>query len=163
MNKSNKSNKSSNSEDNDNNKIKEIAQQKGLEVQFLEEVVKYVKIDDIIRQETTEYKNKLKHLKEQKESLEKNLIVYLELQKQNCVNFKGGNLITSERKSVGAVKPIYIKESVFEEIEKTQLITDEQEKKQFIDDVIELIQNKRPVKIKKTLKRKFEKQPKVKK
>jgi hypothetical protein len=130
---------------------------------FLEKIIKYVKIDNLIRKETVEYKERVNTLKEDKQELENYILRYLEDKKEDIVFIEGSGKLTkyeSIRKS-GLNKDI-IKQSICDQIKKEKLMTDDNKIKELAELTYEVMENKREKKVKTTLKRTFNKEKKEK-
>jgi hypothetical protein len=162
-------NSSNNSSDNDlENKIKRVAEGRNLEVEFLEKVSKYVKITDILEKKQEEQKEQLKNIKEQlkvvketKTELETYILEYLDKKNEKFINIEGKcELIKTERITQGIVKEENIKDSVKEKMDKEKILNDSNQQREFIDDLLNIINNKREKKIKIFLKKKSVKTPK---
>jgi hypothetical protein len=145
-------------------KIKNAAEKKVLGNEFLEKVVKYIKTDDIIKEKNAEHSKEIKVIKETKNELEKYILKYLESKNQDYIMIPGKcELIKNETVTKGVVNDAIIIDSLQEEIKNNNYITDTNEQQKFINDILTLIDFKRPKKVKTVLKRKAEKKPKIKK
>jgi len=137
------------SKDNDN-KISNI---------FKEKVINYIKIDDLIRKKQEE----IKELKDKKEECEEYILKYLDKSDAGFVNVPGGKLIKNQSETKGTLKVETIKESIIEGIKKEKLTNSEEVNKKLIEDIIEIMEEKRGKVNRVNLKRTFERTPKPKK
>lgn len=138
--------------------VSKIAEQKYIEREFLDKVIKYIKIDDLVRKKMEEHKEEIKVLKTDKQELEGYIIQYLQKMEEQFININGsGKLIKNESITKGALKVDTIKESLIENIQKENLITDNDKQNEFIANILNLIDTKRPRKTRTYLKRTFEK------
>jgi len=133
-----------------------VSNNKKIQNKFLENVIKYLQTDDIIRKKTSEYKDNIKILKESKEDLEDYVIRYLEKEDEDYIDIKGkGKLIKKKTVTKGAIKIENVKESIYEELTQKKLVEEDEEMISLIDNILEKIDKKRPVKEKTVLKRTF--------
>jgi hypothetical protein len=140
--------------------ISKNAEKKFLNKEFLDKVIKFLRTDDLIRKKVLEHKEELKVLKDDKLELEQYIIKSLGDMEENFVDIKGnGKLVKDEKITKGTVKLDNIKESIIDSIRKEKLIEDAEKQQQFIDEVLGVIDAKRPRKVKTTLKRTFERKP----
>ena len=80
---------------------------------FYETVIKYLKIDDLIREKQTEYREELKTLKDDKNLLEDFIIRYLDKIDENFINIEGkGKLIKNKSSNKVAIKADLIKKGI---------------------------------------------------
>ena len=80
--------------------------------QFKENVIKFVRMDDLIRQKMEE----IKELKDQKKPFEEFILGYLEKKDSPFVNIKSGKLIKNKSETKAPLKLDIIKESIVEGI-----------------------------------------------
>ena len=98
---------------------------------FLEKIVKYMKTDDLIRKETLDYKEKLNTLKEQKEELETYILRYLDTVEEDQINIDGnGKLAKCESVRKSGINKDIIKESIYEQLKKENIVKDEKKLKE---------------------------------
>lgn len=136
--------------------IQRKAKQTFIETDFLEKVIRYVKTDNLIRKEAAEYKEKMATLKDEKQELENFIIRYLDIQENNVININGSGKLTkyeSVRKS-GINKEI-IQQSIYDQIKKDKVLTDETKIKELVNAMYEAMEGKREKKVKTVLKRTF--------
>lgn len=121
--------------------------------EFKQSVVKYIKIDDMIRQRQED----IKELKDQKKPFEEFILRYLDKAEQNMVEFQGSKLRKNQSETKMPLKIDIIKDAIFEGIKKEQDKPDEAKCKELVDQICELMENKRPTKVRVNLKRTFNK------
>jgi hypothetical protein len=130
---------------------------------FFEKIIKYIKFDDLIRKETVEYREKVNSLKEQKLELETFILRYLDTIEQDTINIGGDNKITKyESVRTCALNEEIIKNCIFEQLKKENIVKDENKCKELVENTFNLMQNKREKKSKICLKRTIAKPKKVK-
>jgi len=119
-----------------------------------DKVIKYMKIDDLIKQKQDEHKKEIKQMKEGKESLEKFLIEYLDKINEECINVgKKASLIKTESKRSAPIKVEDISTSLIDGFKKFEIYDDEEQIERVVKDFIATIEAKREVKTRKYLKR----------
>ena len=136
--------------------------------QFKEKVMKFVKVDNLLREKTKKVKKLLdeiveleqlkddvKELKEQRKPLEEFILDYLDKNNATHVNLKDGKLTMSKTKSNSDLKLDLIKESINEGINQKNLTTPQD----ITEKIIELIDAKRTIKT--SLRRSFTKADKT--
>lgn len=128
------------------------------ESEFKENVVKFVKMDDLIRQKMEE----LKELKDQKKPYEEYILGYLEKKDAPFVNIKTGKLIKNKSETKSPLKLEIIKESIVEGIKGENNIGAINDIKcnDISDKIIELMNSKRGKNSRTNLKRTFLKKKK---
>lgn len=151
-------------EDVEDKEIKKKAKENFLQNDFYEKVIKYVKTDNLIRKETTEFREKINTLKEEKQDLENFILRYLEFQEENVININGSGKLTkyeSVRKK-GINKDI-IQQAICDQIKKEKLVTDDNKVKELAEATYNIMEGKREKTVKTVLKRTFikEKKPKA--
>jgi hypothetical protein len=146
----------------DSKEVKQIDEKKAfMKKDFLEKIVKYMKTDDLIRKETLDYKEKLNTLKEQKEELETYILRYLEAVEEDQINIDGnGKLAKCESVRKSGINKDIIKESIYEQLKKENIIKDEKKIKELADLTYDTMEKKREVKKKVYLKRTMERKKK---
>lgn len=131
---------------------------------IVDEIVRYVKLDDIIRKKQKEFRDELQVIKVQKKDLEANIITHLERAGEDYFTFGTGKLIRAESRTKGAIKPDFIKNSVIDCIKRDNLIEDEQKCIELVNNILTSVDRYRPVNnkvyIKRTNARKTERKPK---
>ena len=125
-----------------------------IENEFKESVVKYIHIDDLIRQEMAEHREKLINLKTMREDLEGYIIKYLDAYEEERVNL-GDNQHLTKTQSVrkACINKQLIQDSIFEQLKKEKMIKDEHAGKLLAEKTYELIESKREQKVRTYLKR----------
>lgn len=140
-------------ETNDDNIDKE-AETEYIQTVVLDRVVKYIKIDDIIKQKQQEHKKEMKTIKDHKDKLEQFLIEYLDKIDQEYIQVGDkGTLTKTESRSKSSIKIEDISVSLIEGFKKYNIYEDITEIKRVVEDFIESIENKREVKVRKYIKR----------
>lgn len=131
---------------------------KKIEDAFIDKVIKYIGTDNLIRDETKEFKEKMITLKKEKQQLEKYIITYLENKHEEQINIDNNcklTLVESSRKM--AVNKNIIQNSIVEQLKKCNLIQNDDECQEFIESVYDTMEDKRETKIRTYLKRTFSK------
>lgn len=121
---------------------------------FREKIIKFIKLDDLIREETIAYKEKIETLKLQKEEVSGYILRHLEDvgEKEIDLQTKGKiSKYTSTRKS-GLNKDI-IQQSIYEKLKNDKLVKTDEEGKLLAQATYDIMEGKREVKTKVTLKR----------
>ncbi len=172
----NKSSKSSKSNSSDSSKISSVKdsenissqlnskkstkkdKEKNISNDFKEKIMHFIKIDDLIRKKQEE----IKDLKEQKEGAEEFILKFLDKNDANFVNVPGGKLIKNQSETKAPLKIEIIKEAIVEGIKKEKLTDTEELNKKLLDDIIDIMENKRGKVNRVNLKRTFERAKKVK-
>lgn len=123
-------------------------------------IKKFITMDEMIKNVDREYREKVKPMKESKQNLEEVIIEYLEKKGKDVINLGKKEKLTkvvSESKS--AIKLENISDGLREGFEERKLIKDKNkdELNAIIADFLERIDNKREIKIKKSIKRSVDK------
>lgn len=138
--------------------ISKYAEKKALQNEFYEKVIKFVETDDLIRNETAVYREKMRTLKEDKKDLEQHILISLDRLDEEFVSIRGkGKLIKSQSITKGALKKELIEEAFNEGAKENGIFQNDDKKKFFIDKVIGLIDEKRPTKVRTYIRRTREK------
>lgn len=138
----------------DGDDIDEEAQVEYVQTVVLDRVVKYIKIDDIIKKKQQEHKKEMKSIKDHKDKLEQFLIDYLDKIDQEYIQVGDkGTLTKTETRTKAAPKMEDISVSLIEGFKKYEIYDDDAEIKRVVEDFIETIEEKREVKVRKYLKR----------
>jgi uncharacterized protein YjhX (UPF0386 family) len=130
---------------------------------FREKIIKFIKLDDLIREETIAYKEKMETLKSQKEEVSGYILRHLEDvgEKEIDLETKGKiSKYTSTRKS-GLNKDI-IQQSIYEKLKNDKLVKTDDEGRMLAQATYEIMEGKREVKTKVTLKRTIKREKKQK-
>jgi hypothetical protein len=132
---------------------------KNLSNGFKEKIINYIKVDDLIRKKMDE----VKELKDKKEECEEYILKFLDKSDATFVNIPGGKLIRNQSETKGTLKAETIKESIIEGIKKEKIANSEAENKKLIEDIMEIMEEKRGKVNRINLKRTFERSSKPKK
>lgn len=134
-----------------------------LEESFKEKVIKYIKIDDLMRKETIDYREKMNTLKEEKEELQTYMLRYLDTMEQETVNIAGtGKLSKCESIRKGTINKDLIKQAICEQLKKDKIVKDDKTGKELAENTYNLMESKREIKKKVYIKRTFERPKKEK-
>ena len=148
---------SSYDEDYDNMTSDEISQKgkdKFFKTELMEKIIKYIKIDDSIKDKQKELREQTKCLKTQKNDMEKYILSYLENIDEDYVNIDGTAKLTKTiTTSKGIIKPDNIKISLLEGLKKQNVHIDDKKITALLENVIECIDKNRPVKTRTYIKR----------
>ena len=148
---------SSYDEDYDNmtsDQISQKGQDKFFKSELMEKIVKYIKIDDSIKEKQRELREQTKCLKTQKSDMEKYILSYLENINEDYVNIQGTAKLTKTTSiSKGAIKPDNIKVSVIDGLKQQKINLDEKKINEVLESVMECIDKNRPTKTKTYIKR----------
>lgn len=131
---------------------------------FKEKIIKFIHLDDLIREETMAFKEKMETLKTQKEDMSQYILRHLEdVGEQEIDLSKKGKIsrYTSTRKS-GLNKDI-IQQSIYEKLKHDKLVKTDEEGKLLAQATYDIMEGKREIKTKVTLKRVIKKEKKEKK
>ena len=132
--------------------ISQKGKEKFFKTELMEKIIKYIKIDDSIKEKQKEIREQMKVMKTQKESMEKYIITYLESINEEFVNITGTAKLTKTiTNTKGAINYDNIKLSVVDTLKKQNI--DEDKIKGLIEDVINNVEKNRPVKTKTYIKR----------
>lgn len=143
--------------------ISKNAAKKFLTNEFVDKITRYLATDDLIIKKNKEHNEEIKVLKNDKLELENYILKSLKDMEEEYVNIRGkGQLTRVDKVTKGTVKVTNIKESIEEGIKKENLIEDPEKQMEFINEVLGMIDARRPKKIKTSLKRTFERKPRKK-
>lgn len=132
--------------------ISQKGKEKFFKTELMEKIIKYIKIDDSIKEKQKEIREQMKVMKTQKESMEKYIISYLESINEEFVNITGtAKLTKTVTNTKGAINYDNIKLSVIDTLKKQNI--EEDKIKGLIDDVINNVDKNRPVKTRTYIKR----------
>lgn len=149
--------------DNDND-YEDGGEEKLIKNKFLENVVKYLKTDDLLKKKQKEHKEELQTLKDDKNELEGFILRYLDRKGENYVEIKGnGKLIKNKSETKSAIKAENIREGILDGLKAEKLIEKEEETLEIINKIMDIIDNKRTVTTRTYLKRTKEQKKKGKK
>jgi len=137
-----------------NDEISQRAHNKFFKTELMEKIIKYIKIDDSIKEKQKEIRDQVKCLKTQKTDMEKYIISYLENINEEFVNIEGTAKLTKTTTiKKGAIKSDMIKTSVVEGIRKQNIQIDSKKIDDLLENVLEFVDKNRPVKTKTYIKR----------
>jgi hypothetical protein len=148
---------SSYDEDYDNmtsDQISQRGQEKFFKSELMEKIIKYIKIDDSIKEKQRELREQTKCLKTQKSDMEKYILSYLENINEDYVNIQGTAKLTRTTSiSKGAIKPDNIKVSIIDGLKQQKINLDEKKINEVLENVMDSIDKNRPTKTKTYIKR----------
>jgi len=107
--------------------------------EFQENVIKFVKIDDLIRKKTEE----ISDLKKQKKQTEEFILTYLEKNDETTIDITNGKLIKSKSETKTALTQDIIENALKDKISDPMVISD----------IIKMMNEKRPLKVHTNIKR----------
>ena len=147
----------------DDDNISQKAKEHYFKTELLEKIVKYIKIDNKIKELQKEVRDQVKSMKTQREEMETYILGYLDTIKEDVVNITGeGKLTKKVSTTKGAIKVDNIKTSITDELTRSNLI--EREKiTSVLDSIMDTIEKNRPVKSRTYIKRTQERTKKSKK
>lgn len=138
----------------ENSSIEKEAETEYIQTVVLDRVVKYIKIDDIIKQKQQEHKKEMKTIKDHKDKLEQFLIDYLDKIDQEYIQVGDkGTLTKTESRTKSSIKMEDISISLIEGFKKHKIYDDIADIKRIVEDFVETIENRRDVRVRKYLKR----------
>lgn len=147
----------------ENSSIEKEAEAEYIQTVVLDRVVKYIKIDDIIKQKQQEHKKEMKTIKDHKDKLEQFLIDYLDKIDQEYIQVGDkGTLTKTESRTKSSIKMEDISISLIEGFKKHKIYNDIADIKRVVEDFVETIENRRDVRVRKYLKRTKAKKTKTK-
>jgi hypothetical protein len=133
---SNDSDAISDIEDEEISKLSQEVEQNVISNDFKEKIIKYIKIDDLIRIKQEE----IKELKSQKEPCETYILRYLDTMEQTFVDIQGkGKLIKNQSESKAPLKLDMIKDAIKEGISNEKLVADDVKCAQILDNICYLM------------------------
>jgi hypothetical protein len=146
----------------DHDEISKTAEEHYFKTELVEKIVKYIGIDNKIKDLQKEVREQVKTMKTQREEMEKYILSYLDNIKEDYVSITGeGKLTKTVSTTKGAIKIDLIKNSVTDELIKSNLV--EREKiTTLLDSIVENIDKNRPTKSRTYIKRSIEKEKKSK-
>lgn len=134
--------------------ISQRAQDKYFKTELMEKIIKYIKIDDSIKEKQKEIRQQVKCLKTQKADMEKYIITYLESINQEFVNIEGAAKLTKTVSTTrGAIKEDNIKTSLVDGIKKQNINLDSKKVDELLESVMEFVEKNRPTKTRTYIKR----------
>jgi hypothetical protein len=150
--------------DEEESKISKEAHKNFMTNEVREKIIAFIKLDDAIRKKNEE----LKELKDKKKPCEEQILRFLENIESGSdegkhINVPGGKLIKNKSETKEALKIDVIKEAIIESMKKENLVTDDIRCKEILEGMIDLMDKKRPTKVRTNIKRTFERQKQPKK
>ena len=142
MSQSSKKNNSHSSESNssyDSDDIEDEAEKINVSKEFEEKVIKYVKLDNLIRKKNAE----VKELKEQRKPCEEFILKYLDQIGQNTIDITGGKLRRNKSETKTSINNDVIKKSLTEKIKDPLAV----------EEILKIMEANRPLKTSINLKR----------
>jgi len=120
---------------------------KKLGTKFLENVIKYLEIDDTIKQKQDEHREEVKNLKDTKGELEGYIIRYLDRKGKNEINIGNGKgqLVKEVKDSKSPIKPENIREGILDGLKKSEFGETDEETLKLINSIMDSIDTKRAV------------------
>jgi len=134
-------------EDDFDEDTKQELKKKKLNSDFLDKIIKYISTDDLIRQETIEFREKVNTLKERKAELESHIMRYMDIIDEKQVNMDNkGSIVKYESVRKGAINKDIIKESIYEQLKKENMIQNEKEGRALAEITYDIMEKKREIK-----------------
>lgn len=145
-----KANMSKKESENDDNLSEEYIQ-----TVVVERVVRYINLDNLIKDKQIEHKKEMKVIKDTKDQLEQFLIGYLDKVNEEYINLgkNSATLVKTETKTKAPPKMEDIGVCLIEGFRKYEIYNDDDDIKRVVKDFIKTIEDKREVKTRKYLKR----------
>lgn len=137
----------------DDNKNKSEDDDEYVKTVVVERVVKYLKLDDVIKEKQAEHRKEMKVIKDAKDQLESFLIEYLDKINQDYIECKGSQLVRTETQTKAPPKMEDISVSLIDGFRKHEIYEDDDEIKRVVKDFMELIEERREIKTRKYIKR----------
>ena len=125
---------------------------KDMSNEFKENVIIYIKCDDLIRKRMQE----IKDLKASRKPCEEFIIKYLQEKDAPFVNCKDGKLIKNKSESKGGLKIDIIKSAITEGIKSEKLTDDEVRAVDITSKIMNIMESKRPKVVRVNIKRTFQ-------
>ena len=125
---------------------------------FKDKLVKFIYMDNLIRQETVEYREKIEALKSQKDDLSEYIMRYLENINENVIELgDNGTIRKYESVRKGGINKDIIEQSIYEKLKQEKIVATDEECKKLAAATYEVMNGKRAIKTKTTLKRTIKK------
>jgi hypothetical protein len=122
-----------------------------------QKIITYIKIDDAIKKKQEEIKN----FKQMKKPCEEAIISYLELNNEDAFNLNSGDrIIKNKVEHKAPIKLDIIKGAIKEELFKENMVETEERCENILNEILDLIDKKRPTKTKITIRRSVPKKKK---
>lgn len=141
-----------------NQDIEKKATNSFVQNELLERITKYLKIDSKIKEKQKEVREYMRAMKEQKDSMEKYIIKYLEDVNEEYIKIDGqGKLVRTQAVTKGAINNENIKTSVGNSLKKENIKLDDKTFMSLIQTILEQVETNRPKKTRTFIKRTAEK------
>jgi hypothetical protein len=138
----------------DNNSNEDEMDEDFVQTVVMERVIKYIKLDDVIKEKQNEHKKEMKTLKDTKDQLEQFLIGFLDKINEEYIQLGNkSTLIKTETQTKAAPKMEDISVCLIDGFRKYEIYEDDDEIKRVVKDFIKTIDDKREIKTRKYLKR----------
>lgn len=130
---------------------------------FIEQVIKYIKLDDLIKEKQKKDKEEINVLKEKKKIYEKNIMVHLDETDNTFINIGSrGKLVKNVSNVKGTINKEHIKSGIVDGLTESEIVKDNELCNKVVETIMEIIDKKRPVKQREYLKRVNPRAPKKK-
>lgn len=141
--------------DNDSNNINDDElDEEYVQTVVMERVIKYIKLDDVIKEKQTEHRKEMKTLKDTKDNLEQFLIGFLDKINEEYIQLGNkSTLIKTETQTKAPPKMEDIGVCLVDGFRKYEIYEDDDEIKRVVKDFLKSIEEKREIKTRKYLKR----------
>jgi len=124
---------------------------------LLEQIVKFIKTDDLIQKKNKEHRDNIKQLKTVRNEMEDYLIRYMKKINFKHINVKQDkgniNLVVSDIKRRGGININNIRESVIGILRKEKLVQSEEQINRLISNLLDTIDKNRKVSVKTVIKK----------
>lgn len=134
--------------------------------QLYEQIKKYITIDNLIREKSNKFREKINTLKELRQDSEDFIIKSLNEKHEDIIDLgknelgeNQGKLLKNVSSRKGTLKAELIKEALKEGLIQEKIISDEKECEIIVDSFLQRMDKKRPIKSKEYIKRTFPKKP----
>jgi hypothetical protein len=142
--------------------IKSKASQNYVETELVEKITKYFQMDELIKEKQREARDMMKELKKQKNNIETYIIGYLEEINEEYVQINGkGRLVRKISVTKGAINTDNITKSLQTGLKKTNINIDDEELNILLNNLLSSIDDNRPKKERKYIKRMKETKDKI--
>lgn len=132
--------------------IEDIAEDEYVKNVVMDRIIKYIKIDDIVKQKEEEHKKTMKHIKETRQKLEDFIIMYLDKINEEYVMIGKQNKLTKHVKETKEPIKINKVETVIRnEIKQRELCKNEEELNIIVSCFLKNIEESRQIRSKKSL------------
>jgi len=144
-----------------NQDIEKNATNSFVQNELLERITKYLKFDEKIKEKQKEVREYMKVMKEQKESMEKYIIKYLEDVNEEYIKIDGqGKLVRTQTITRGVINNENIKSSIITSLKKENIKLDDKTFMNLIQTILTEVETNRPKKTRTFIKRTEEKKEK---